>query len=1392
MAVAQNDLVICVAQQAWNELFTLMDTNSNGSVCREELQSALFAFSHMGLIAEPPKMQPMNEFCSSFLKRAPVDSGTRSGGWCRCRRQGATPANDESGAMDAFDPGGVMLLGDEGVPMTGCWGLNLEFQACVDTGSRNGPSFHCVVKSYAGDAIVARTHAADSKMTFFIAPKSVFAEQAEAHARLQQVFDQMDPSRYLCELDVHADSNMELKWYRLLIVGEPTQTVSADLVADADWDVDQTAMDAPSLFNRAPPDDTELGPLIGTSMARMALGSPASSVASLRTPMVSPSATPGGGAMKQLAALNERLGGGSFTLTPGLPSARQRPNLMAQGTTPVTPSQSRGRNRTRSRRLSICNPELTPLTAPSGQPRPKTRARSRRLSICNPASPAESEDWSDEEDSGHVFSKNSAQKLHVYLLRTDHEGTVERIAEDSVLSQNVWTGPFNFVDCYALGNHYDPVCCRADSNINWSAGGLRNFKLFGLAQQFMTELDANPHPRQLYYLMKAICLAESHRDGRCMHDAARAAGIEVQLVQEEEPSPMGRSRSRSSLRLTPRGRPMRMSSRFVLSPRSPLSPFPKVTTPSAVSPEETSVSSLPRGTTAQQTKSSYQTLADKLKNAHWDSKEEKIADVTNESNKQPPGSLLWMKYALVKAGTSVSFIEPGDDTSRVQDCPGFKWKNTWERDLSPDFPLSNSLVYRDDFDFLQDKSRRMQRLARAANAALDEDYLQNKKHSRHFAASADEDVLIDGAKFFLLRGEIAKRDPGLNSMFTGKQVKHASKAVQRQLRVDTAVLQSIMGFFLLPPRAFFQMLGDMKRNFCAKRDNAMLDASSYNVATRSIMTYMFRTERWFPRKRVMLSTMIMWLCWLVPLCVYFVWESTKSSTHGIEIFVNTSYYLWAILCIATVVSSDVRGIPGHVSFRQASLKAEIASKPCSMTKISDGMPLTTSAMAIVQMVCRQHQGDDEEEEEEEGEEEEAGMDYSSRLLRLFWQQDAASDSLPWLQGQMQHDEMLSSMSQAQLNRMLVYEFQLKDPPRDPNDVLFNLNIAVQGVQSKIDTGRPKTRAKIAVGVLAVAHGLLGLVHRTSFREQEVFGADVQEHAGALGTCICTTVASYVVYTVLLRTGLKWWMVHLFLKQTHSAILVEEAISNHLPCYMDLRNQGNLDSWYSARQYLQEETNAECFAHKDQLPIAIAMVMCAGLSVNALTSYFADTGSVDFSAAPGILISLFNLVVIGVLLLIPLMALEKINTETSVLLRKMNQVAVELGKTLEENVDERFREEQRAASAALNAAQAVHAGVLNNSYTEDKVRVAVADMDAVVVELQIREKLMMEQQFLLSIVQELRDTKSSKKIFGFAVDRNMLTKIFAGIGTCIYIIIKEYFTALLPGLSSTVATTNSTT
>ena len=62
--------------------------------------------------------------------------------------------------------------------------------------------------------------------------------------------------------------------------------------------------------------------------------------------------------------------------------------------------------------------------------------------------------------------------------------------------------------------------------------------------------------------------------------------------------------------------------------------------------------------------------------------------------------------------------------------------------------------------------------------------------------------------------------------------------------------------------------------------------------------------------------------------------------------------------------------------------------------------------------------------------------------------------------------------------------------------------------------------------------------------------------------------------------------------------------------------------------------------------------------------------------------------------------------------------------------------------------------------------------------QVREKLMMEQQFLQSMMQELRDSKSTKKIFGFAVDRPMLAKLFAGISTCIYIMLRSELEKLI--------------
>jgi hypothetical protein len=667
-------------------------------------------------------------------------------------------------------------------------------------------------------------------------------------------------------------------------------------------------------------------------------------------------------------------------------------------------------------------------------------------------------------------------------------------------------------------------------------------------------------------------------------------------------------------------------------------------------------------------------LTEKLKQStNSGGSQAKDSDIV-EIHEQPPGTLLWIKYQLIAEATTISCDELSNGKIKSVDRHGSVWRNRWEQDHSPGFPWSTDVLFREDAAFLQDKARRTQRLIRAAFKALTEDFVKAEQYWR-IESSQDADLQIDGAKFFLVRGDIARRDPGLNSMFTGQQVKHARRAVKRTHRVNTQLLHSVVGFFLFPPRELFHVFREAYRCCCRACGNSGSKETKSTAATKTILEYIFRRQRQFPRIQMLLVTGIGWIGCMLPIFTYVLSEDSHTHMHGIEIFVNTTYYLWATLCIATVVSSNVRGVRGDVTYSRAALKAEISSKSCSLTKIIDGITVTTSAMAIVQMVCRKHLGEDEEEEEEEDEEEEA-MDLSASLLKWFWRQDSPAAVLPWLADQMQHDDELSVMSDGQLNRMLVFEFQTKDPPRDKNDWKFNLNIAMQGIQSELDLGRPNWKGRLFVAVLALLHGMLGLLHRTAFREQPAFGEGILDAAAAIGEIVCTTASSYVVYSFLFDIGLKWWMVFKFFKQTHSVIIVEEAIRDKLPCYMDLRASGNLESWWSARCYLLEECESLCFAHKDQLPIGVAVVVCGGMSLNALTNYFSDESEVTFNESPGILITLYNLIVVGLLLMVAMLALEKLNMETSVLLRKMNKVSVELGKALEGSVYARLSEDER--------------------------------------------------------------------------------------------------------------------
>jgi CRP-like cAMP-binding protein len=179
------------ALHGWNELFTIMDSDSSGKVNPDELKEALFAFSCMGLIAEPPKMQPLNQDQEPFIKIS-NDIECVSPRRSMCSRMRTKRRDDKSGAVGPFAQNEVILLGGEGVPMLGCWALDLEFEYSPAE-VEDQVSFHCLVKSYAGDAIVARTSSVQGLLTIFIAPKTMFDEETDVIQRLSKHFETLDP-----------------------------------------------------------------------------------------------------------------------------------------------------------------------------------------------------------------------------------------------------------------------------------------------------------------------------------------------------------------------------------------------------------------------------------------------------------------------------------------------------------------------------------------------------------------------------------------------------------------------------------------------------------------------------------------------------------------------------------------------------------------------------------------------------------------------------------------------------------------------------------------------------------------------------------------------------------------------------------------------------------------------------------------------------------------------------------------------------------------------------------------------------------------------------------------------------------------------------------------------
>ena len=266
-----------------------------------------------------------------------------------------------------------------------------------------------------------------------------------------------------------------------------------------------------------------------------------------------------------------------------------------------------------------------------------------------------------------------------------------------------------------------------------------------------------------------------------------------------------------------------------------------------------------------------------------------------------------------------------------------------------------------------------------------------------------------------------------------------------------------------------------------------------------------------------------------------------------------------------------------------------------------------------------------------------------------------------------------------------------------------------------------------------------------------------------------------------------------------------------------------EGWYTAREYLDHYCNIHVFGIKNQAIVFSALIVSAAVSFSAVQTTFSSKGagasSVDWKN-PSTLFSLLNMMVLGMLLFLCLVALERINVETDKLLKRLDLVGLEVSRVtnVEASVEERAKldaaknqEEVEVEKKALafkrlkeklakqdEAVRAQAEATATSAENKQLVQMCsrlmsdmqeVADgigvIDAVVLDLhkltmkiQAHHEVNAEYQYLQNILSELRDQADQKKIMGVVIDRPVLARIFGGVVAVMYLIVKETADAIL--------------
>jgi hypothetical protein len=273
------------------------------------------------------------------------------------------------------------------------------------------------------------------------------------------------------------------------------------------------------------------------------------------------------------------------------------------------------------------------------------------------------------------------------------------------------------------------------------------------------------------------------------------------------------------------------------------------------------------------------------------------------------------------------------------------------------------------------------------------------------------------------------------------------------------------------------------------------------------------------------------------------------------------------------------------------------------------------------------------------------------------------------------------------------------------------------------------------------------------------------------------------------------------------LLIESAMQSHLPCYCDLRHEGNLEGWFTGRRYFQTYCTMHVFGIKNQVKIATSLLVSAGFSLQAVGNYFSDAENIDWTN-PGGWFCLLNMCILLALLFLALVALERNNKCTVKLVKKLDSVSIEVSRGVELEVEARLerdeehimhveqkREKERERQAKLDKQEAMFhkpgGGAANESGGATPMKNEVKELKQRVCELEetLRDTLVntndlvnrhditQEARYLQVIIAQLAN-QPLLKIFGIVVDRAMLSNVFGGVVFLIYTILKSSIDGIL--------------